>query len=77
MFAIDGQAVATEQTAMKRFLTVPASSDFWGWTVGHLYAPDAIADGDHTLTTDFTLDGGVIETILVTFTVGSGGEFCG
>jgi hypothetical protein len=76
-FTMDGQPVSTQQTALKRFLTVPPTGDFWGWSVGHFYAPDSLGDGDHTLTTTTTRNGVVLEVITVTVTVGSGSEFCG
>ncbi len=75
-FTLDGQAVTTRQTALKRFLTVPPAGDFWGWTVAHIYAPGTLTDGDHALVTTTTFDGTVIEVFPTTFTVGSGPTFC-
>jgi len=76
-FTIDGQPVVTQATPLKRFLTVPPSGDFWGWTVGRIYQPGAFADGDHTLVTTTTFDGSVIEVFETSFATGSGPDFCG
>ena len=74
-FTMDGQPVATQQTVVKPFLTVPASDRFWGNTTGHLYAPGSLADGEHELQTTITYDG--VESQFYDIAITVGGEFCG
>lgn len=75
-FTVDGQAVTTQATALKRFLAPAPADDFWGWSVAHLYAPGAIAAGEHTVVTTTTVDGSVIDVFTTTFTTGTGAGFC-
>lgn len=73
-FTLDGQLVATRQTVVKPFLTVPPSDRFWGNSTGHLFPPGTLADGEHTLQTVITYDGVETQFYDITFTVGA--EFC-
>jgi hypothetical protein len=73
-FLVDGAPVATVSTATKRFLTGDPKTAFFGWSVGHFYAPGSLADGVHTLATTLRFSAG-IEVLDTTFSVEP--ETCG
>jgi hypothetical protein len=57
VFTLDGQLLETEQTATKRFLRDLTASDIttaYYFQQGTVLAPEALAVGSHTLTTDFS-----------------------
>jgi hypothetical protein len=69
-FLVDGTPVSTMSTATKRFLTGDPKTAFFGWSVGHFYAPGSLADGTHALETTLTFPTGT-EVIDTTFDVGA------
>jgi hypothetical protein len=73
-FVVDGSPVLTQETATKRFLGPDPKAYFFGWTVGHFYAPGSLSDGTHTLDTTILSPGGGSETLSITFDVES--SFC-
>jgi hypothetical protein len=76
-FLVDGSPVSTRETAIKRFLAPNPTAYFFGWSVGHFYAPGSLSDGTHALDTTFHSPGGGSETLSITFDVGGGASFCG
>lgn len=72
-FILDGVALETERTPIRRLL----GTDFFGWeegytfSVGTVLAPDALAVGEHSLYYEATIGGVPIFAYTTTFTIDS------